>query len=196
MKSKTSNNLESDLTLCELFMQGDVFAENLLIERYMPLVRKRANSFRAQRVETDDLVQEGLIGLLSAIRAFDLSYGVAFSTFAYRCITNRMLSSVATAGKNHQELILGSYLDGNVMLLQEDPQKILIDRERFQRWQDIVSKLLSSFEKEAFYLYLSGYTYQEMAASLQSTAKAVDNALQRAKRKLCAPLHCRSISVS
>jgi RNA polymerase sporulation-specific sigma factor len=166
----------------------EAVSEGQVLERYLPLVRRRANAFRSMGVEPDDLVQEGLIGLLYAARAYQKDHGASFETFAYRCITNRLRTAVIAAGRTPLALRYdGSLKPGGGELcstLQQDPEEIFIDREETQRWLDRMSSLLSGFEKQAIWLYLRGYSYQEMAASLQSTTKAVDNALQRARRKL------------
>ena len=182
---------EHDRTLCGLFAHGNVEAGHLLTERYMPLVRSRAHAFRASGVEADDLVQEGLLGLLYAIRAYDPSYNTSFATFAFTCVTNRMISTVRSVGRNPARLSLQDHSsacpEGLSGSLWDDPQEILDGREQVERWMVRAQSLLSAFEFNALRLYLSGYAYVEMAASLQATTKAVDNALQRARRKLRAP---------
>lgn len=157
------------------------------IERYLPLVRSRANAFRQKGIDTDDLFQEGVIGLIYAMRAFDSSMGASFETFAYVCITNRLKNAVTAAGKiSSAESYENAFLPDELPFeaAREDPQEILISREGVQQWLDNVKNCLSDFEQRAIRLYLSGYSYQEMAASLQSTTKAVDNALWRARKKL------------
>lgn len=163
--------------------------ENGRLERYLPLVRSRANAFRQKGIETDDLVQEGVIGLLYAIRAYDHRPGVSFETFAYVCITNRLRSAVAAVGRKPDTVSLDGCLSLGETLHhlaqeEEDPQEIVISRERFDQWLQRVAARLSGFEHQVIRYYLGGYSYQEMAQLLQSTTKAVDNALQRARRKL------------
>ena len=162
--------------------------ENGLLERYLPLVRSRANAFRQKGVEIDDLVQEGVIGLLYAIRAYDHRLGTSFETFAYICITNRLRTAVAAVGRKLETVSLDSYppsAENAWNITQEDdPQEIIISREQFDRWLQRVDDCLSGFEHQVIRYYLGGYSYQEIARLLQSTTKAVDNALQRARRKL------------
>lgn len=162
--------------------------ENKLLERYLPLVRSRANAFRQRGIETDDLVQEGVIGLLYAIRAYNCGLGASFETFAYVCITNRLRTAVAVARRKPETYSLENYpllaeSHWNT-LQQEDPQEIVISREQFSQWLKSVEACLSCFEHQIIRYYLGGYSYQEMARLLKSTTKAVDNALQRARRKL------------
>lgn len=162
--------------------------ENGLLERYLPLVRSRANAFRQKGLETDDLIQEGVIGLLYAIRAYDRKFGTSFETFAYVCITNRLRSSVVKASQKLQTVSLDSCAPFEENLWnttqEEDPQEIVISHEQFSQWLQRVRTCLSDFEHQVIRYYLAGYSYQEIAKFLQSATKAVDNALQRARRKL------------
>lgn len=167
---------------------AETVGENGLLERYLPMVHSRANAFRQRGVETDDLIQEGVIGLLYAIRAYDHKFGTSFETFAYVCITNRLRSAVATASRKLPIVSLDScppwgenYWDTTQ---EDDPQEIVINREQFGQWLQRVDTCLSGFEHQVIRYYLGGYSYQEIAQLLQSTIKAVDNALQRARRKL------------
>ncbi|WMJ84399.1 sigma-70 family RNA polymerase sigma factor [Oscillospiraceae bacterium LTW-04] len=162
--------------------------ENGLLERYLPMVHSRANAFRQKGVETDDLIQEGVIGLLHAIRAYDHKYGASFETFAYVCITNRLRSAVATASRKLPIVSLESCPPWGEnywkTTQEEDPQEIVINREQLGQWLHRVDTCLSGFEHQVIRYYLGGYSYQEIARLLQSTTKAVDNALQRTRRKL------------
>lgn len=180
---------DSDEVLCIAFSGGNAAAGDLLIGRFIPLVRRRAYSFRGKGVESDDLIQEGLIGLLYAMRAYQPCHGAAFATFAYRCVTNRILSALASVERGTQAVSLDSCVARaeSPGFESGDPQEILIEFEELERWRKRMLNLLSGFEKEALELYLSGHTYQEMAQALKSTTKAVDNALQRARRKLRVP---------
>lgn len=163
---------------------ADTAGENGLLERYLPLVRSRANAFRQKNVETDDLVQEGVIGLLYAIRAYNDKLGASFETFAYVCITNRLKTAVASAGRKLETVSLDGCPQDWRIAGEEDPQEIVISREQSGQWLQRVAACLSGFEHQVIRYYLGGYSYQEMAQLLHSTTKAVDNALQRARRKL------------
>lgn len=170
------------------FATAKTDGDNALLERFLPLVRSRANAFRQKGVETDDLIQEGVIGLLYAIRAYDHRFGTSFETFAYVCITNRLRSAVATANRELPLVSLDSCPPSGESYWnttqEEDPQEIVISREQFSQWLLRVDACLSDFEHQVIRFYLGGYSYQEIAQLLKSTTKAVDNALQRARRKL------------
>ena len=167
---------------------ADTASESILLERYLPFVRSRVYAFRQKSIETEDLFQEGLIGLLYAIRAYNLDMGASFETFAYICITNRLRTAVAKADKMPEAVSLEScdIQDKHLVsrVSKEDPQEIFISREQINLWLAKADNCLSDLEKQVIRLYLSGYSYQEIAQTLFSTTKAVDNALQRARRKL------------
>ena len=179
----------SDEALCRLMQDGNVDAGDELARRSIILVRRRARALLAGGLEIDDLAQEGMLGLIDAMKAYRPDRGASFRTFAYRCVTNRMLNLIAASGRNPSQVSFDHI--GNLEPLTEeqipnakDPQEILIQQENPVDWIHRARNLLSKTEREALRLYLGGYTYQEMAASLQCTTKAVDNALQRVRRKL------------
>ena len=179
----------SDEALCRLMQDGNVDAGDELARRSIILVRRRARALLAGGLEIDDLAQEGMLGLIDAMKAYRPDRGASFRTFAYRCVTNRMLNLIAASGRNPSQVSFDHI--GNLEPLTEeqipnakDPQEILIQQENTFDWIHRARNLLSKTEREALRLYLGGYTYQEMAASLQCTTKAVDNALQRVRRKL------------
>ena len=179
----------SDEALCRLMQDGNVDAGDELARRSIILVRRRARALLAGGLEIDDLAQEGMLGLIDAMKAYRPDRGASFRTFAYRCVTNRMLNLIAASGRNPSQVSFDHI--GNLEPLTEeqipnakDPQEIPIQQENTFDWIHRARNLLSKTEREALRLYLGGYTYQEMAASLQCTTKAVDNALQRVRRKL------------
>ncbi len=179
----------SDEALCRLMQDGNVDAGDELARRSIILVWRRARALLAGGLEIDDLAQEGMLGLIDAMKAYRPDRGASFRTFAYRCVTNRMLNLIAASGRNPSQVSFDHI--GNLEPLTEeqipnakDPQEILIQQENTFDWIHRARNLLSKTEREALRLYLGGYTYQEMAASLQCTTKAVDNALQRVRRKL------------
>lgn len=152
-----------------------------LIEKHLPLVHSIVNKYSASGADCDDLLQEGLIGLMLAARAYSEKRGASFSTFAYRCITNRVLTAVSLAEKGSDKL---SKYDLSTVDQDTDPQELLLVKERTQRWKDKMDDRLSSFEKNVMYLYLVGYPVREIALRLGCEPKSADNALQRARHKM------------
>lgn len=161
--------------------------EAIRLESCLPLVHSRVNAFRQRGVESDDLFQEGIIGLLNAIRSYRPEYGASFETFAYTCITNRLRSAVFAAGRTARAVSYDEWqnFDSSIEDAGElDPQEIVANHEEMDRWRQMVRERLSELERQTVGLYLGGYSYEEIAASLHQSIKAVDNALQRARRKL------------
>ncbi len=181
----------SDETLVNLTAEGNNEAAGLLIVRYLPLVRSRATGYYGPGLEIDDLEQEGMMGLWSAVRHYDPLRGGKFSTFAAQCVTNRILSAVKLA-LSPKNFPLRDYMsispgeDGQAIQIPcgEQPESSFIDKETTELHDRKMKELLSEYEQQVLGLYLSGHTYREISVSLDSTPKAVDNALQRVRRKL------------
>ena len=160
----------------------NVGGEETKLQKWLPLVRSRANAFREKGVESDDLVQEGLIGLLSAIRSYDESRGASFETFAYVCITNRMKSAVSSAVKRTETVSLDEGQESPDV--KADPQEKVLSDDVAERWLEAAVKKLSVLEAKVLRLYLSGHSYRQIAGAVNASEKTVDNALCRAKNKL------------
>jgi RNA polymerase sporulation-specific sigma factor len=164
---------------------SDVEAEGVLLSRYLRLIRFHAGRY-ALNGDVDDLVQEGLIALLAAIPQYDPSQGNKFSAFAQVCICNRMRSFVrrelrvpAPAEEYLEDLeAQGEFVD------PDTPESILLEKESFEHTRMQVMAMLSDREWEILQCMLSGSTYAEAAKQLGLTVKAVDNAMQRIRRKM------------
>lgn len=178
-----------DEKLATLAKEGDTDALTELICRYLPQIRLKAGSYHTSLADRDDLIQEGLIGLLNAVRNYDSSKETLFRTFADVCIQNKMLTELEKRHNNKQQA-LQDYLpleDLNTSSqapVEEDPFHIVAQQEEHQLLKAKAKTLLSDLEQETLSLYLSGHSYEEMASILHLTTKAVDNALQRVRRKL------------
>lgn len=155
----------------------------LLISKYIPLIKARAHCFKNRSIETEDLISEGFLGLLSAIRSYNPEKG-SFSAFASVCISNKMKSAVAKSSDglvkmSADELSIEEISDGN-----PNTEDLIILKEQNNEMLKKVETLLSEREREVFYLYLSAYSYSQIAERLNISVKAVDNAITRAKAKL------------
>lgn len=180
---KLSNNLEAAKP-----RESDNLAG--LVANFMPYIRKRANRIKSLGLDADDIVQEGLIGLLGAVSAYSPDAGASFETFAITCIDNSINSALrAAARKKNAPLNSSVSLDadaepGSLLPRQPSAEDIAILREEYA---DVVRRIndeLSAFERDVLALYLEGYSYGAMAEQLGTTPKAVDNALWRARQKL------------
>ena len=171
----------------------DTAAFSLLVTRYELSIKVLVRGYRAAGLEREDLTQEALVGLMKAVRSFDVARGVPFGSYAVLCMRRQVLTAVRSAGAGkHKPLSDYVPLDdaGDFALYAPvdrrtaSPEAILIkDEEATDRSQQVQS-LLSAFEQETLSLYLAGHSHAEMAKRLHSTPKSVDNALQRVRRKL------------
>lgn len=184
----------SDEQLQSLAASRQSGAEEALAERYIRLVRVCARPYFLIGGDSEDLIQEGMLGLLSAIREYDPEKGASFKTYAEVCIHNRIQSAIRSAGrKKHAPLNDGIPLDDvlsdesksqGAQYFQRSPEEQVLARETENEFSSIYSRCLSRFEAGILDLYLDGLSYQEIAVSTGRNIKAVDNAIQRIRRKL------------
>ena len=194
----TRQSERADEALCTLAASGDRIAEEALVMRYHRLVRICARPYFLAGGDSEDLIQEGMVGLLAAIREYDSGKAASFRTFAEVCIKNRLIS-VNKAAARDKHIPLNNYVSFETPLfsgngdhyaygaadqLQEDPEAILLGREAFQERMRALEGQLSGFEASILRLYLNGLSYSEIAAEVNKSPKSVDNAVQRIRRKL------------
>lgn len=180
----------SDESLCRLAASGDREAEETLAARYSRLVRICARPYFLAGGDSEDLIQEGMIGLLSAVRGFRPEEGVTFRAYAEVCIRNRIQSAVKTAAREkHRPLNASVSMDSPSFdesidtLLSDDPEGLLIGREEQKARMTALREKLSEFEKTVLTLYLNGLSCREIASQTARSPKSVDNAVQRIRRK-------------
>lgn len=176
----------SDEELVSLCAKDDEKALGILCARYMEKANVIASSFGVSCDDLNDLVQEGMLGFLSALCAYNEDRAVSFHTFASACIKNRMISVLrksAAKGKVPQELIVSYEMQSQSLSTRLTPEEKIISEKNVS---DIIEAVdgLTSQEKEAFGFYLEGLSYEAIAEKLSLTVKAVDGTLQRARKKL------------
>ena len=188
--------LHSDQDLLALAARGDSMAEEMLLSRYSRTVRACARPLFLMGGDSEDLIQEGTFGLLSAIRQFDPDGGAAFKTFAERCIRMRLLSAVKSAsrlkhfplndGISLEELSEDPGADISTLpeLFRHNPEELILAKESREELNAAFSRCLSRFEIKVLDLYLEGLSYREIADRLCRDAKSIDNAVQRIRHKL------------
>ena len=197
-----------DNVLQKLASEGDRDAEEQLAIRYTRLVRICARPLFLSGGDSEDLTQEGMFGLLSAIRGFDPSMNVSFKTYAELCIRNRLFTAVKSASRlKHNPLNDGVSLDAILSdesqiplsayneLFQRSPEELVLARENKEELQLSFKKCLSKLEVEVLAYYLDGLCYGEIARAIGKDSKAVDNAVQRIRRKLAQNLTPGDISL-
>lgn len=197
----------SDEKLCELAREGDRYAEEMLVSRYTRLVRQLARPFYLAGGDSDDLIQEGMIGLIYGVREYNASRNAVFRTFAETCIRNRLYSAVRAALRDkHSPLNQSIPLEipffdsrttssvGAHTLSHVDPEELIIGREDARDTLRGVRKQLSEFEAKILGYYLDGLTTKEMVEAVKKSPKSVDNAVQRIRRKIARHLTSGDLS--
>ncbi len=184
----------SDRELHSLYLAGDADAGNVLVLRYRRFVKSCTRPFFLAGGDSEDLLQEGMIGLLSAIREFDPDGGTSFRSFAELCIRRRVISAARSASRmKHAPLNDGLSLEQ----LQSDesqylyhqlsaygPEEIILDQASADEFLAACTRFLSDFENQILMDYLRGLSYAEMAERSGRSEKSIDNAIQRIRKKL------------
>ena len=173
---------KKDEELALLAQSGNAAAMEELLLRYKNVVRSRARQFFLQGGETEDLVQEGMIGLYGAVLRYNPASGKSFKNFAYVCTSQRIFDALKIADR-HSTQTDGSDPD---TLYEEalSPEDMLIDGEEEIEFRAKLLKTLSDFEYRVIRLYLDGMSYAAISEATGKSEKSIDNALSRAKRKL------------
>ena len=197
-----------DGALCSLVSKGDREAEELLVIRYRRLVRICARPFFLAGGDREDLIQEGMVGLLKAIRSYDPGKEASFRTFAEICIRSRLYSILRSqkldkhTALDHSVRVEAPFFDSNSYtvgssdIAQANPEDLLILQESFNEMWKRVQKQLSEFEAKILGFYLDGLSYQEIAVKVRKSPKSVDNAVQRIRRKVARQIHPGEVSKS
>jgi len=186
-----------DEELIEQLRDGDEKIMDYILDKYKPLVRKKANAMYLIGGDTDDLIQEGMIGLFKAIRDYNKEKESSFYHFAELCIS-RQLYTVVEASNRKKHAPLNSYVslysgtneDGVVLAdslttgAMENPEQMMIDQENLVLFVERLKERLSKMECQVLDYYLAGLNYQQIALEMGKSPKTIDNALQRIKAKV------------
>lgn len=174
-----------DEKLVRLAREENEDAFVLLVTRCMPMLQRLSKKYSSAQLESEDLLQEGLMALLSAVRIFREGEGVPFRSYAYACARNRMISALRqVGGDSREELSLDSEEHRMPVSDSDDPARLLLQREELADLCLRLRTVLTPVEYRVLMLYLGSYSYREIARKLNIETKAVDNALQRMRRKL------------
>ena len=181
----------SDEELIARLRDGETIIEDYLMEKYKGLVRQKARAMFLIGGDTDDLIQEGMIGLFKAVRDFQPGREATFATFARMCIDRQIYSAIQNSNRQ-KYLPLNSYVSLNQEdesspiweLSVENPEEIIIDQETTRDLQRKISDYLSPMENKVLDLYLKGEGYVEIGRILGKSPKSIDNALQRIRAKI------------
>ena len=200
----------SDVELVARFHQGDAEALQILLQRYRRFARAKARGYFLVGADSDDIEQEGMIGLYKSIRDFRDDRQASFRAFAELCITRQVITAIKTAtrqkhqplnqyvsisgvrgGDDPAERSVEDLLGENGQLA--DPADEVVSNERMAEMRQSMADMLSGLEVDVLRLYVEGKSYQEIGEQLGRHVKSIDNALQRIKRKLDQHLQERAI---
>ena len=190
-----------DEELVLMAQNGDDAAQEYLLDKYKSLVRAKSRAYFLIGADSEDIIQEGMIGLYKAVRDYNEEKNASFRSFAELCVNRQMITAIKAATRQkHQPL--NSYVSLNKPVYEEEseqtymdflqsssdsllnPEALLIGQENKSFLEDQMLKNLSSFETRVLVLYLQGRSYFEIAHVLDKPEKSIDNALQRVKKKL------------
>ena len=196
-------NLFEDEKLAGMAQAGDSAAEETLIDRYKELVKSRAHLYFIAGADSEDVIQEGMIGLFKAVRGYNSGREASFRTFAGMCINRQIITAIKTASRLKHEPLNNSIslsrpirdddgsgkeetIENTLVARQSNPEEMILAQDTIDEILAGVSNILSKFEFEVWQLYISGKNYTAIAAETSKSPKSIDNALQRIKRKIAA----------
>lgn len=176
---------------------GDKNIMDYILNKYKPLVLSKANAMFLIGGDTDDLIQEGMIGLFKAIRDYRANKESSFFHFAELCI-NRQIYSAVEASNRKKHVPLNTYVsfysqngeEGKSLAetlsadVMNNPEQLIINQENLQLFWEKLRERLSGMERQVLDEYLSGLNYRQIAEKMGKSPKAIDNALSRIKAKI------------
>ena len=207
LKKELINSIENpEIQLAAEAQAGDALAEETLIRNYSGIVYKKARAYFMAGADAEDVVQEGMIGLLKAVRSYDADKNASFGTYAERCVTNQIISAIRSADRikhkplntsvslnkpvsadasshatDQLEITLGDTLSTNPA---DSPDEMLIIKDVTYYILNNGDNIFSDFEMKVLNEYTKGFTTSQIAERLGKSSKSVDNALQRTKKKV------------
>lgn len=198
-------NKMTDESLALLAQKGDSEAEEFLIRKYKGVVRGKARIYFIAGAEAEDVIQEGMIGIFKAIKSYDKNRNASFHTFAQLCINRQIVSAIKAAsrrkhsplnssvslnkpvvGEENEEGTLGETLSSEV---HADPETMLVYKEIIDYIMHNEGGMFSDFELKVWNERMKGKTYTQIAEELNKSPKAIDNAMQRTKKKIVAYMY-------
>ena len=207
LKKELINSIENpEIQLAAEAQAGDNLAAEALIRNYSGIVYKKARVYFMAGADAEDVVQEGMIGLLKAVRSYDAEKNASFGTYAERCVTNQIISAIRSADRiKHKPLNTSVSLnkpvaqggtaqgtaDSEITLgdtLRTDPadgpDEMLIIKDVAYYILNNGDNIFSDLEMKVLSEYIKGFTTGQIAERLGKSSKSVDNALQRTRKKV------------
>lgn len=173
--------------------QGSTQAIEKIFRAYNGLIKNCASRYFSVGLESDDLIQEAMIGLYKAIQNFDNQKEGNFTAFAKLCITRQLISTIKTANRQKHKALNESLWEDEILpeeisrsgeSIKNSPENLLVEKEVLKELYDQIQKKLSPLESKVLLLHAQGFDYKTISAKLEITSKTVDNSLQRARKKL------------
>lgn len=205
MKLNTTSDVNTEISpedLDNLYISeiknGNTDAINKIMEKYKSYVYLKAKPFFIVGAEREDIIQEGMIGLYKAIKGYNEEKDVSFKMFADLCIRRQIITAIK-ASNRQKHIPLNSYIslsksptneddDREIIELLDkdsmpDPLETITTKEMYRNIETKITQILSDFEQKVFNEYVAGESYANIAKKLDSHQKAIDNAIQRIKKK-------------
>lgn len=185
-------NHDIDLDLIKKSKEGDIYSQEILLQKYKNLVKSIANKYHIKGADKEDILQEGMIGLYKAIRDYDIDKNVYFNIFARKCIARQIITAVRNANRQKNKP-LNEYLSFDDINIEEDyekfideenPETIFIRKEQNTQLNENLKKILTRREYLVLNLFLKGYSHKEISKKLGITVRGTSGAIQRVKYKL------------
>lgn len=194
----------TDEELIVRLREGESVITDFIMDKYKNLVRSKAKAMFILGADSEDLIQEGMIGLFKAVRDYDIGRDASFFTFADLCISRQMYTAVQ-ASRRQKHMPLNTYvslysnssekkednsfeesalINALSSTIENNPEELFIDKENVALLESTIEKELSAFEKQVLDLYVTGMSYSQIAKVLGKDEKSTDNALQRLKGKI------------
>ncbi|HIT73646.1 RNA polymerase factor sigma-70 [Tyzzerella sp. An114] len=188
-----------DEDVIDLIKSGDTDAQEYIFGKYKNVVKMKSRAYFLIGADSEDIIQEGMIGLYKAIRDFQKDKNASFKVFAELCINRQIITAIKTATRQ-KHMPLNSYVSLNKSAFNDDseetymdilktvdemnPEALLIGQENKDYIESNIGKILSDFERKVLGYYLQGKSYFEISKISGKPEKSVDNALQRVKKKI------------
>ena len=181
----------SDEELLRDFLSGSDDAFEKIASRYLGLISSAAKKSRGMSADTDDsdMIQEGMVALLSACRSYDSDKGMSFKNYLMLCVENRYRSMLRSTTRQRAvpsrnmvsiEEEAGAAFDPTEASLPE----LVKTKEYINNLHRILKDSLSNLEYKVALLHLAGYSYKETAQRLNTSMKSFYNAQTRIRQKL------------
>lgn len=178
----------SDENLILSCRAGEMSAFTEIFERYTPMIMKLEKKYYLSDGDSDDLIQEGRIGLFKAIEHYDASFGAKFSTYAYSSIQSEMQHAVERSNRLYNLMLNESVPitdidEETISGTAESPEEIVLSHENFTSFYNKLKKTLSEFENEVLERYIDGYSTKQIASILDKDTKSIANTVSRIRKK-------------